>query len=125
VELNGTTVGAAYDQVNVTGTVSIAGDLSAVLGYAPTLGDNLFIVNNDAADAVVGGFANLGVGNTIDLTYSATSYRFVVSYAGDFGTDSTTGGNDVVLTNVVIPEPTTLAGLGLAAMGLLRRRRVA
>ena len=103
--------------------MSIAGDLVATLGYAPTLGDMLFIIANDLTDSVAGGFANLGVGNTIDLTYNASTYRFAVSYEGDLSTLANTGGNDVVLTNVAVPEPASLAALGLGAFALLSRRR--
>jgi fibronectin-binding autotransporter adhesin len=123
IEANGTTVSTQYDQVNVTGGVSIAGNLAVALGYTPTLGDNLFIINNDGSDAVGGGFANLGVGNTVDLAFNSVVYRFAVSYTGDFGSRSTTGGNDVVLTNVLVPEPSTLALIAFSALGLTRRRR--
>ena len=125
-ELNGTTPGSGYDQLNVTGTANLSGvngdasgaNLLASLGYVPTLGDALVLINNDDLDSVSGTFANLAQGSTIDLVSSADSqtYRFAIDYDG--GT-----GNDVVLTNVVVPEPASVAALGVAGLALFSRRR--
>jgi hypothetical protein len=124
VELNGPTVGTQYDQLNVTGEVSVSGLLNATLGYAPTLGQNLFIINNDGIDPVSGtGFSNLSPTNTIDLVFNSTAYRFAVSYTGDSTLNTTLSGNDVVLTSVAIPEPAMLSLVGFASVGLLARRR--
>jgi autotransporter-associated beta strand protein len=126
IELNGTAVGTQYDQVNVTGGVSISGALNATLGFAPTPGLNFFIINNDdlGSDAVGGtGFSNLSATNTIDLMFNSTAYRFQVSYTGKADANLATGGNDVVLTSVAIPEPATLSLLGIGSLAMLGRRR--
>ena len=87
-EINGPNVGSQYDQVNVTGTVSLGGaTLNPTLGFAPTTGQQFTIINNDGADAVTGTFAGLPEGTV----FSIGTKTFQISYAG--GT-----GNDVVLT---------------------------
>jgi autotransporter-associated beta strand protein len=91
VELNGTNAGTDYDQLNVTGTVSLGNAaLNVVVGYTPTPLDTFVIINNDGADVVTSPF-NLPPGT--DLV--TNNMRFGVSYSG--GT-----GNDVVLTALPI-----------------------
>ncbi|MBS1793306.1 MAG: right-handed parallel beta-helix repeat-containing protein [Acidobacteria bacterium] len=90
IELNGTTAGTGYDQVNVTGTVSLGGaTLNVTTGFAPTAGNTFTIINNDGADPVSGTFDALPEGTVFYV--GANSFR--ISYVG--GT-----GNDVVLTAV-------------------------
>jgi len=60
-------------------------------------------------------FAADGVGNTIGDVIVGTQ-EYALSYTGSFGTNSTTGGNDVVLT--AIPEPGTW-GMILGGFGML------
>lgn len=91
VEVNGTTDGT-FDQLNVTGTVSLGGSTLIATGTITTdLGQQIVIINNDEDDAVVGTFNNLPEGTAFLLN----GVTFQISYAG--GTD----GNDVVLTEVV------------------------
>jgi len=71
-------------------------------------------------------FAADGVGNTIGDVYIGTQ-EFALSYTGVFLTNSTLGGNDIVLT--AIPEPGTwgmiLGGFGmLIGFQRLRKRRM-
>jgi len=67
-----------------------------------------------------------GVGNTIGDVYIG-SQEYALSYTGEFGSNSTIGGNDIVLT--AIPEPGTW-GMILGGFGMLigfqrwRKRRV-
>ena len=92
VQLNGTTVGTQYDQLNVTGTVSLGGaTLAGSVGFVPALGNAFTVVNNDGVDPVVGQFAQ-GTSVTIN------GYSFSINYAGG-------DGNDVVLT---LLNPTTV-----------------
>jgi hypothetical protein len=139
-DLNGPTVGTGigsstgYDQLDVVGTVALTGaNLQLQLNYAPSVGDKLFVLNNDQIDAIVGNFASLngvatplGQGALFNLTSSADSqsYQFQISYTGEFyGGNTSSVGNDVVL--VAVPEPSAalsiLGGLGL--LSLLPRRR--
>ncbi len=93
MELNGTTVGTQYDQLNVTGTVNIssAASLNVTLGFVPVTGNAFTIINNDGADAVTGSFNGLSEGAVFYV--GATSLK--ISYVGG-------SGNDVVLTVVAL-----------------------
>ncbi|MBV9493030.1 MAG: hypothetical protein JOZ54_02205 [Acidobacteria bacterium] len=98
VELNGTTAGTQYDQVDVAGTVSLGNSaLSLTLGYTPALGDSFTIVNNDSNEPVNGIFAGLTQG----ATFCAGGAQFQISYSGG------SNNNDVVLTVVGAPGVAT------------------
>lgn len=112
MEIEGTGAGTGYDQLIVTGDVSLAGDLTLAGAYVPDFGDMFTLIDNQGANAVSGMFTGLAEGsivsfNGIDLT---------LSYLGG-------DGNDVVLS-APIPEPTTvalLAGFALAGAALRRK----
>jgi autotransporter-associated beta strand protein len=116
-ELNGTVAGTAYDQLDVTGAVSLDNNaiLSLSLGYTPTLGDSYTIVLNDGTDPVSGLYKEAS-GNVLsqgeEFTPTGTP-GFKIDYSG--GT-----GNDIVL--IAVPEASTVALLGLAGLLLWRRR---
>ena len=117
VDINGTTAGTQYDQLNVTGLVTLTGsNLVITVGGTITVGQQLTIINNDGSDAVVGMFAGLPEGATV----TSGGDTFSITYTG--GT-----GNDVVLTPlVVVPEPSTWIGgaLAVAALAYTQRRRL-
>jgi autotransporter-associated beta strand protein len=95
IELNGTAAGT-FDQVSVTGGVSLGGaTLNVALGFTPLLGTIFTIVSNDGADAVSGTFAGLSQGAV--LTTGGVPLQ--VSYTS--GT-----GNDVTLAVLASPTPT-------------------
>src|SRR5262249_60659851 len=51
VQLNGPAAGTGYDQLDVTGSVSLNGaTLNASLGFSPALHDSLLIIKNDGPD---------------------------------------------------------------------------
>jgi hypothetical protein len=90
VEIEGTTVGTGYDQLNVTGSVSLGNATLNVGGsHIPAVGDSFIIINNDGVDAVSGTFNGLPEGATLAVNggYVTISYT-----AGD--------GNDVALVGV-------------------------
>jgi autotransporter-associated beta strand protein len=88
VQLNGAAAGSGYDQLKVTGTVTLSGGgLSVALGFVPTAGAEFVVIDNDGTDPVVGTFGNLPEG----ATYIGPGLNYTLSYQG--GT-----GNDVVLT---------------------------
>lgn len=109
MELDGLVAGTEYDQLIVTGDVSLAGDLTLDVGFSPSIGDMFTIIDNQGSNAVGGAFTQ---GSSI----LAGGFNFSISYTGG-------DGNDVVLT-VEIPEPATLllAGFALAGMAVRRRR---
>jgi autotransporter-associated beta strand protein len=135
MEINGTTAGTQHDKLAVTGAVNLnsdsglGADLVLSLGFAPsTVGQTFNLISNDGADAIAGFFGSInggafGPGNTFNLTYNSASYGFQLFYNGE-GL-STTGGNDLVLSLIVIPEPGTCAlfGIGLCAVLFASRRR--
>ncbi len=103
IELNGTTVGTQYDQLAVTGTVSLNGTLTVSLGYTPTVGQAFTIIDNDGVDAISTRFAGLAEG----ATFTTGVGTFKISYAGG-------DGNDVALTvqSVTLPSSGTTTDLG-------------
>ncbi len=110
-DLGGTTAGS-FDQLSVTGSVTLGGSLLTgfVGGYTPVMGDILSIILNDGtSDAVTGTFSGLAEGAPVGAT------GFYITYAGG-------DGNDVVLTTVPEPGSVTLLLGGLAILGVRRRR---
>lgn len=69
IELNGTTVGTQYDQLNVLGTVAIGSnvELAATLNFTPSPGASFVIINNDGSDAVSGTFQGLPQGSLLSI----------------------------------------------------------
>jgi autotransporter-associated beta strand protein len=106
VELNGTTVGSGYDQLNVGGTVSLAGTLNATLGFTPAINDSFTIIDNNGNDAVVGTFAGLPQGS--HLVFGGVLLQ--ISYS------SGVGANNVVLTRVA-PTPPNISSFTKLANG--------
>jgi fibronectin-binding autotransporter adhesin len=114
----GTGAGTIYDQVAVTGTILLAGNLAVTATTTLNIGDKYFIALNDGSDAVSGTFAN-----TTANVYTAGSNVFLVNY-----TDNGDGGltfNDISLTVTAIPEPGTwLAGALAVGASFTQRRRL-
>ncbi|MFN8706608.1 MAG: hypothetical protein ACK50J_08010, partial [Planctomyces sp.] len=56
VQINGTTAGTQYDQLNVTGTVAVGGNLNVSVenGFTPAIGDVFTILTNDGTDPISG-----------------------------------------------------------------------
>jgi autotransporter-associated beta strand protein len=121
VELNGTAPGTDYDVLRVVnGTVTLGGTLSVTLGYATSslvsAGDpfEFVIIENHGTDPVIGTFAGLPEGATLDVGGT----MLTISYAG--GTEQ----NDVVLTGPrPVPTMGTWAWLLLAAALLVLTAR--
>ncbi|WPZ35013.1 DUF4347 domain-containing protein [Thalassobaculum sp. OXR-137] len=103
IEIDGTTAGTGYDQIAVTGTVTINGaTLSTVFGFTSASGTVFTLIANDCVDAVTGTFSGLAEGASV--TSGGRSFR--ISYtAGD--------GNDVTLTDITpAPESSGSGGSG-------------
>jgi len=112
LELNGTTAGSGYDQLNVTGAVNLSGaTLSGTMGFTPPTGTTFTIINNDGADAIVGTFAGLPEGSTVVLS----GQSFIISYIGGTGNDVVLGAAkpNLALNNTVAPPGTSPPGTDL------------
>jgi fibronectin-binding autotransporter adhesin len=84
-QINGTTPGTGYDQLAVTGTVTIGSGVSLgpSLGFTPTNGQSFVIIENDGTDPISGTFQGLPEGTTFSLNAST----FKITYIGGTGND--------------------------------------
>jgi hypothetical protein len=123
--LNGTTPGTLHDRITVTdGVVALGGDLVTTLGYTPSAGDKLFIINNTGIFGTFGQFNGLPQGSLVTL--GTGEFTALISYEGDVATNAVTGGDDVVLHSFApVPEPASLFAVAavVGAGCCLRRRR--
>ena len=87
LELNGSTAGTEYDQLQVTGGVSLAGRLNVSIGTTLVPNTEFTIISNDGTDAVNGTFNGLAEG---DLVVVGSDVLRISYQGGD--------GNDVALT---------------------------
>lgn len=122
VELNGTTAGSlGYDQLTIGGTGSITlnnANLFATLGFAPSVNDIFFIIQNLSSNPVSGIFNNLPEGSSV----SFSGYTGNITYLANFSTPSLTGGFDVAIYNLTlsVPEPGSIALMALAGFGVVQ-----
>ncbi len=109
-EINGTTLGTNYDQINVTGTVRLAGaTLNLSFGsFTSSAGNRFVIINNDGSDPITGAggtgspsFVYGGSTLTEGSTFTANNRTYQISYQGVGGQDGVA--NDVTLTDVTPP----------------------
>lgn len=94
-EVAGPTECTEYDQIKVTGTVTLGnGTLNTILfnGFKPVKDQAYKIIDNDSTDAVTGTFLNLAEG----ATFTVDGFVLKISYVGG-------DGNDVVLTVQSVP----------------------
>jgi autotransporter-associated beta strand protein len=113
VQINSLTAGTGYDQISVTGSVTLGGDLAITLDFVPVQDSLFFLLLNDGTDAITGVLGGHAQGDT----FAMAGYNWRISYLGDSATNSFTGGNDVVVQSLsAIPEPSTYALVGLAAV---------
>ncbi|MCI0458201.1 MAG: autotransporter-associated beta strand repeat-containing protein [Gemmataceae bacterium] len=96
VELNGTTAGSGYDQLDVKGRIDLGGSkLSATLGFASAADDEFVIIQNDGSEPITGTFFGLGEGDKLTIG----GQLFQISYRAFAPT-----GNDVVLRHIKPPS---------------------
>ena len=68
-------------------SIATGSSVNIVLGFTPTTGTNLTVINNTGLGWIQGRFSNLGQGQSINLTYGGGSYSFVANYYGGTGND--------------------------------------
>jgi hypothetical protein len=127
LEIQGLTPGSGFDQLQVTGTLSLDGSVSLVLtlGFNPVdFTDTFVIIQNDGADPVQGsgkfavGSTPLPEGALFDLPYPGGTQAMRLSYVGG-------DGNDVTIRAVPEPGTAVFAVVGVGALlGMRRRRRI-
>jgi len=98
VDLKGTIAGSSYDQLNVTGVVSILSTVQraqlsvTLVNFTPSPGDSFVIVNNDGTDPVEGGLGGPGefLSRAEGSSFNVGGTTFFITYLGG-------DGNDIVL----------------------------
>jgi hypothetical protein len=99
----GTTPVTAYSRVSVGGTVTLgnatlSGDTT---GFTPN-GTPVFILVNNGPSPVSGAFVNAP---TTGSSVTIGGFTATISYAGNAGSNATSGGKDVVLYNFIASGP--------------------
>jgi autotransporter-associated beta strand protein len=129
VEIEGGTAGNGsgfHDRVNVTGEVTLGAlSLLSLANFSGTYAPNdlIFLLLNDGTDAITGTFDGLAQG---DVVSNHGGFDWQISYVADgdsLGSPAFTGGNDIALMAVAIPEPSAALLGGSGLLMLLRRRR--
>lgn len=124
VELNGNTPsGTGYDQLSIGNTGSISlnnANLFVTLGFAPSVNDIFFIIENRPGVAFTSFFNNLPEGASIAIG----NYVGNITYLANFSSTppSITGGFDVAIYNLAlsVPEPGSIALMGLVGFGAVQ-----
>jgi autotransporter-associated beta strand protein/T5SS/PEP-CTERM-associated repeat protein len=133
-------------RLNVTGSLPAGGVGVPGVTYNPTGSnsslDNCFVLHlSNSTDTISGEFAQVtadGVnfvaidyssgnlaGSSSVGTFTLDEQEWAISYTGDEADNSTTGGDDVVLTAIPEPSSYVLLALGAVVMTVLVRRRMA
>ncbi len=88
LEIDGTTAGFEYDQIQVTGEVDLTGaTLNLISAFTAAAGNEFILIDNDDVDTVTGEFTDRAEGTL----FSFNGNQVYISYVGG-------DGNDVVLT---------------------------
>jgi hypothetical protein len=137
IRLGGTAAGTGYDQLALTGGLTLAGtlQLSLINGFGSTIqsGEDFFLT--DGATGASGGFSNVSAATGIALADGANGQifsggdEFAVFYDANGAGKTLNDGSDVALLVVAVPEPGCwqLCVGGIAAIlfvARLRRRKV-
>ncbi len=122
VDINGLTPGSgSHDQIVIGNSGSISlnnANLLVTLSIAPSVSDIFFIIENRPGVAFTSFFNNLPEGSPITVG----SYVGNITYLANFSNLTVNGGFDVAIYNLAlsVPEPGSIALMGLAGFGLLQ-----
>ena len=121
--------GVSLDGALLTG--SWGGNNANMFNGTPSASNQLWLIDNDGTDPITGTFANAspapgfaGLFNDPSANPHLTTIDgqlFALFYDADLGSQSLSGGNDLLL--MAIPEPSRALLLVLAGLGLIARRR--
>jgi autotransporter-associated beta strand protein len=110
IEINGTTPGSTYDQLQVNGTVLLmGGTLEVTMNAVGAVSNDYVIISNDGADPVTGTFTGLPEGATL----SNNGFTFAVTYHGG-------DGNDVALIQQNVGFQLQMGGIQKLANGSMQ-----
>jgi len=73
--------------LSANGLTATGDTVNFTLNFAPTVGQQLMVVENTGLDFIHGTFSNLAQGQVVALTYAGTTYSFVANYYGGSGND--------------------------------------
>jgi len=95
IELNGSSPATGYDQLRVSGGVTLLKTvLTVTAGFVPGTNETFTILEKTSAGPITGNFFNIPEGGLID----AGAAKFRITYQGG-------DGNDVVLRRLEVPAP--------------------
>jgi hypothetical protein len=100
-QLNGTTAGSGYDQLNTTGSINLTGSILNVgQGFTPTVGTNFTLIHNVNNTPITGTFSALLGGSPVALPEGAVwnfgGHTFQIHYTEG-------ASHDVVLSRADFP----------------------
>lgn len=82
------TYGSATDVPFTSASPNVTGHSASIsLGFTPTTGAGLTLVNNTGLGMIVGTFSNLSQGQVVTLTHDGVVYQFIANYYGGTGND--------------------------------------
>ena len=114
--INGNAAGSSYDQVDVTGSVDLAGAHLNLSGSRTAQGgDAISLIQNDSSDPVVGTFSGLYEG----AATAFNSVLYAITYEGDDGNDTVLTDASPVIAMVASANPSSVTGntTNLSALG--------
>ncbi|MEI7910890.1 MAG: cadherin-like beta sandwich domain-containing protein [Verrucomicrobiota bacterium] len=85
--LDATFTAASSVAVTSAGYTATGNSVSLALGYAPSTGTNLTVINNTGIGFISGRFDNLAQGQSVQLSYNGVIYRYIANYYGGTGND--------------------------------------
>ena len=104
---NGTFNAASDVPVTATDFNATGLPLNISLGFAPTNGTILTLVNNTGSNAITGTFTGIANGGVVSATFAAQTYLFQINYAGGDGNDITLTATSQVITFGQLPVKKT------------------